>query len=228
MWDDVFLAALIGGLISLDRTAAFQVMLHRPLVAGSIIGWLLGQPVIGLLCGATLELIWINHLPLGGHIPPQECLSTAIVAASVILSGPTDGDIDYARIAFGFILAPPLARMGAILDGHVRRINRNWALRAREDVRKTRSDRLQLWNLAGSIISFVAGTAFILIGLPVALGLIHLVFDQLPDFVLRAFSLLFFLAPLVGVCVALSTIGVRRTSWVFGVIFLSVLMLLNI
>ncbi|MBI5810756.1 MAG: hypothetical protein HZB21_06180, partial [Deltaproteobacteria bacterium] len=37
-------ASLAGAVLSLDRTAAFQLMVSRPIVAAPVIGYLLGGP----------------------------------------------------------------------------------------------------------------------------------------------------------------------------------------
>ena len=42
-WIEILQVSLLGGVLTLDRAAAFQLMLSRPLVAASAIGLLLGE-----------------------------------------------------------------------------------------------------------------------------------------------------------------------------------------
>ncbi|MBI5875868.1 MAG: PTS sugar transporter subunit IIC, partial [Deltaproteobacteria bacterium] len=80
-----FLASLAGGLLSLDRTAAFQVMASRPIVAAPVIGYILGDAMTGLIVGGILELLFIGGLPVGGHIPPHEIMLAVIITAVSII-----------------------------------------------------------------------------------------------------------------------------------------------
>ncbi len=80
-----FLASLAGGVLSLDRTAAFQVMASRPIVAAPIIGYISGDAMTGLIIGGILELLFIGGLPVGGHIPPHEIMLTVIITAVAII-----------------------------------------------------------------------------------------------------------------------------------------------
>ncbi|MEZ4485509.1 MAG: PTS sugar transporter subunit IIC [Syntrophotaleaceae bacterium] len=73
----MFLSALgvtvaVAIICGLDRTAAGQFMLCRPIVAAPLTGWLLGEASIGLQVGAMLELLWLGRLPVGAAIPPDD------------------------------------------------------------------------------------------------------------------------------------------------------------
>ncbi|MEK6599125.1 MAG: PTS sugar transporter subunit IIC [Deltaproteobacteria bacterium] len=91
-----FLASAVGGLLSLDRTAAFQVMLSRPLVASPVIGYILGDAMTGLLIGGVLELLFIGELPIGGYIPPHETMLTVVITAVSLIGQKALGVIDIA------------------------------------------------------------------------------------------------------------------------------------
>ena len=56
---------LWSGFVSMDTTAAMQIMISRPLVSCMVTGLILGDYQLGLLIGIYLELIWINELPVG-------------------------------------------------------------------------------------------------------------------------------------------------------------------
>ena len=57
---ELALVALLGGVLALDGTSVGQFMLSRPVVAGALTGWMLGDPALGLLIGTLLELCWKN------------------------------------------------------------------------------------------------------------------------------------------------------------------------
>lgn len=81
---DTLVVSAAGGLISLDRTAAFQTMVSRPIVASPLIGFFLGDVATSLIVGVVLELLFIGELPLGGHVPLHETgLSAAATAVAI-------------------------------------------------------------------------------------------------------------------------------------------------
>ena len=82
------IAALAGGVIGLDRTAAGQFMVSQPIVAGPLTGLILGDVMAGLLIGALLELIWVMDVPVGTFVPANQTVAAvAATAIAVIGSG---------------------------------------------------------------------------------------------------------------------------------------------
>lgn len=70
---------LTGGIVALDATAFAQLMLSRPLIAGTIAGLIVGMPLEGALLGAMLEMMSLSTLPVGAARYPET--GTATVAA---------------------------------------------------------------------------------------------------------------------------------------------------
>jgi len=62
---DSFTAAVLGAVLSIDRTAAIQAMVSRPIVTAPVVGWALGNTGAGLVAGAVIELLLIGDLPWG-------------------------------------------------------------------------------------------------------------------------------------------------------------------
>lgn len=60
-----------GTVAGLDLASGPQVLLARPLVAGTIAGLLLGQPALGLTVGSALELFALEVLPVGASRYPD-------------------------------------------------------------------------------------------------------------------------------------------------------------
>lgn len=81
--------SLLGGLLALDGTSVGQFMVSRPLVAGVIVGWLLGSPATGVAVGTILELYLLVSFPTGGSRFPEGATATVVaVAAAVVASSP--------------------------------------------------------------------------------------------------------------------------------------------
>lgn len=85
---DLLLVSLVGGLLALDATAVGQFMVSRPLVAGALAGWVLGDPAFGLVVGAVLELYLLVSFPSGGARFPEGATATVVaVAAAAPVAG---------------------------------------------------------------------------------------------------------------------------------------------
>ena len=74
--------AVLAGVIGLDVVSFPQVMVSRPIVAATIGGAFVGAPVAGLLCGAALECLALEALPVGASRYP-EWGSSSVVAGAI-------------------------------------------------------------------------------------------------------------------------------------------------
>jgi PTS system mannose-specific IIC component len=74
-----------GTLAGLDLASGPQVMITRPLVAGSVAGALAGDATTGLVVGAILELFALEVLPVGAVRYPD--YGPAAVGAAVTAAG---------------------------------------------------------------------------------------------------------------------------------------------
>jgi len=63
------MVAIFAGIAGIDL---FNVLthIHRPIIAGPIVGILMGNPEAGLVAGASFELMWMGLVPLAGAQPP--------------------------------------------------------------------------------------------------------------------------------------------------------------
>lgn len=66
-------------------------MLDRPLIISSLVGLVLGDLTLGIMVGATLELVWLGAFPVGASNPPDMVSGTIIGASFVISSGSEPG-----------------------------------------------------------------------------------------------------------------------------------------
>ena len=80
------MVAIFAGLAGIDL---FNVLthIHRPIIAGPIVGILMGDPQAGLVAGASFELMWMGLVPLAGAQPPNVVMGGIIGTAFVIATG---------------------------------------------------------------------------------------------------------------------------------------------
>lgn len=74
-----------GTLAGIDLISVPQIMIARPLVAGTVAGVIMGDPAAGALVGALLELFALEILPVGATRYPD--YGPAAVAGAVTAAG---------------------------------------------------------------------------------------------------------------------------------------------
>jgi mannose/fructose/N-acetylgalactosamine-specific phosphotransferase system component IIC len=228
VWGEVLLVSLISGLLLLDRRAAFQFMISRPIVIGPVIGITLQQPAAGAILGGLVELLWISRPPLGGHIPPNEGLGVAAAASAVMIVTPVESEVSRGMLVLGFLMVHPAARLAVFVEGWVRRVNGLLLNQARKALDAGRPERLPGYNLAGLAVSFTAWFLCVLALTPAAVWLLRFLLPLLPLKVWDALEMMYILLPLIGVAAALSHIRVRRNILAFGLCYAGALILLSV
>jgi len=191
----VLFAALISGIVGLDRTALGQFMISQPVVAGPLTGWLLGDVTAGLVIGGTLELIWVLDMPIGTFVPADSTVAAVAATAIAALGSTTPGQLPV--IGFCLLLTVAMVPVTMYADHLMRQRNAQIPeLALSADGRPTESG-VTVWHLAGLIAFFLK--AFLLcLGL-VSAGLVLVSgFLALPPSVHRAMSLFVTFLPLLG------------------------------
>ncbi|HHW17843.1 MAG TPA: PTS sugar transporter subunit IIC [Firmicutes bacterium] len=82
-------------------------ILYRPLVAGTIVGIILGNPVQGAIVGATINLLYLGFISAGGSLPGDPALAGYLGTALALSSGL---DVNAA-----LALAVPIGLLGTVI-----------------------------------------------------------------------------------------------------------------
>lgn len=86
MLTKAILISIWAGIAGIDQFN-FQTHIHRPIVTGVVVGFILGDLQTGLITGATLELIWMGLVPIGGAQPPNVVIGGIMGTSFAILLG---------------------------------------------------------------------------------------------------------------------------------------------
>ncbi len=207
------IVALGGGLCTLDRTAIFQGMFSRPLIAGLVSGMLAGNWKIGLLVGAVLELYYLYELPVGTNIPTDDTL-LALAAGGVagVLRGvPETAAWDSRALALVVLLTVlPWAGLTRELDAWVRRRNQLLVEEAETALLAGRNRLAIDFHLRGFYNFYLAAVAGLLLITSVSLGAAWLLLQLLPTGLDPLLSRLLILIPLIGITELLSGMNKKR------------------
>lgn len=154
---------LLGGALAVEGTSFGQFMASRPLVAATVAGWIVGDPVSGLLLGAVLELLHLSVVPVGGARFP-EVGPAAVVAAATASAAGWQG----AGIALGCMMALVWGQLGGWSIVVLRRANGRVAPDPFQGT--VTPARVEWSHVAAMGIDLVRGTVLTGVGILVGVG----------------------------------------------------------
>jgi len=115
-------------------------MVSRPLVSGTLAGWILGDPVTGLVVGGILEAAHLGELPAGGtRLPEPGPAAVPAVAAALHLGGA-------GGIAAGLALGAGWSLLGGVTVIGQRRLNGRITRGIEENGTSARSVAVRHWG----------------------------------------------------------------------------------
>jgi len=148
------LLAILGAVVAVDATSLGQLMLSRPLVAGTLAGALVGMPLEGALIGALMEILSLAVLPVGASRYPET--GTAAVAAVG-----TMGIAGAAPLPEGLLLVILYGLLWQRLFGATvvaeRYLNERLVHAGEEDERADLHDRIERWHLTSMTVDLLRG-----------------------------------------------------------------------
>jgi mannose/fructose/N-acetylgalactosamine-specific phosphotransferase system component IIC len=192
----VLLAALIGGIIGLDRTALGQFMVSQPVVAGPLIGWLLGDVTAGLVIGGTLELIWVLDMPIGTFVPADSTVAAVAATAIAALGSTAPGQLTV--IGFSLLLTVAMVPVTMFADHLMRQRNAQIPELAMTASGRPTEVSVTFWHLGGMVAFFLKPFLLCLVFIPAGLVAV-LWFKTLPVAFGRSMELFVTFLPLLGV-----------------------------
>ncbi|VWL85664.1 PTS mannose/fructose/sorbose/N-acetylgalactosamine transporter subunit IIC [Oceanivirga miroungae] len=106
MFIKALLIAIYAGIAGIEQFDGLQ-SLHRPVIAGLVIGLILGDVQTGLVVGGTIELAWAGLVPLAGAQPPNIVVGGVLGVTYAIIANVSPQE------ALGTVF--PLASLGTII-----------------------------------------------------------------------------------------------------------------
>jgi len=210
-----------GGLLCLDRVF-IQAMISRPVIIAPVVGIILGNPYAGLIVGAILELLWIDRLPIGIYVPPNDSIAAAFAAALAILAGQSLGAVTSELMALAILVAIPFGILAKKIDVKIIESNNLLSDQALAAAKVGDFRTIERKTYLGLTKVFLSYFVSLLILQITFIPLLIWIYPRLPAQIHTMLSLTYFFLPLLGIAVGINTIKLRGAIPVFCVIFLLV------
>ena len=165
-------------------------MVIRPIVVSPIVGLALGDLKTGLLIGATLELVFMGAIQIGGAVPPDVLVGSGLGTAFAIMNG-QGADVALA-------LALPIAVVAQSLKVIVF-IMRSWfmdfALKLAGDAN---IKGLHILNIAGLLLQCIMYFVVTFIAIAVGADAVESIIASIPEGIMGGLKIAGGLLPAVG------------------------------
>ena len=208
---DLAVVALIGGVLGLDRRAAFQLMISQPLVAVTILGAYFGDLPTGATIGAILQLLWMSCVTFGANVPENDTVGAVTIGASGFLFSQYIEPADQTTWLIITLIGAPTCLLGKWLE--VRFDQMNLSLSARADEAAQNGDSTGLfWVICRALLRvFFANAALVASATAVVIGLTIFALSVIDSSLYEGLTVVFIYAlPALGLAVTLGMIRHRR------------------
>ncbi len=200
------LVALVAGICKIDNRIFGMTMIQRPLIVGTLVGFIYGDPIAGMMFGAQFELLSMGLVGIGAHSGmPEITLGSALCTAFALGSG-TGLDV-------ALTLALPISTFGTTV-GYVTWIPLNHILSERSkraaEVADTRTMEICQWLGLFNYFFFPALVTFI--GMLVGAPLFEYLIEIMPVFITDGIKVANGMLPALGFALLMQLTYTRKLA----------------
>lgn len=204
---EALLVSLVGAFLSLDTAAVGQFMFSRPVVAGPVVGALLGNVPAGVAMGSLVDLLWLHALPVGVAMPLDVCTMAVLGTAWCAAAGT---QLSSQAVVLSLIAAIPFAALFRRTDVMLR--HRLSKLNHRLDREVAAGEPLSInkWIAAGVLIVFTKAWVFYFLAVWVGSLVVSAVLQLLPEVVIEGMRQSLPLLVVLGLAMAMHAFYERK------------------
>ena len=122
--------------------------IQRPIIAGPIVGLLLGDLGVGIEIGATLTLVYLGVVGVGAAIPVNQTTATTVTTALTIISG--------LEPVAAMAVAVPVSVLGQLDRMAAWTINSTWMHLADKYAAEDKLKNIEYLKIVGQIVFWIA------------------------------------------------------------------------
>ena len=174
----IFIVSAIAGMGSvLDE---FQT--HRPLIACTLVGAILGDMTTGIIIGGTLEMIALGWMNVGAAMAPDSALASVIATILVIVGKQSIGE--------GIAVAIPIAAAGQVLTIFVRTITVFFQHKADKYAEEANFRGIEMCHIGGLLLQALrVAIPALLVAMVAGTGVVTGALDAIPEVVTRGLQI---------------------------------------
>lgn len=205
-------AILLSGFVAILMTENYGYgywMISRPIFAGPLLGLIMGDLQTGLIVGASVELMFMGVLPIGGSVPPNAQIAGLIGTIFAISAG--------GKPEVGIALALPIGILAQFLIMLAWNFNIYLVHRADNALQELNLKRAERLHLFGIIVFFTV--MFIPTFLAVYFGseFVNNIVGSMPSWFMEGLKITAGILPAIGMAMLLKMMNFKK-FWSFFLI----------
>ncbi len=211
MLTSAILVAVIMFLVKTADHTLGQPLIERPLICGALVGLVLGDLQQGIIIGATLELIFLGTITIGGSVPADLAVGSVLATAFTILT--------HAEPPVAVALALPISLL-AVFVYQVLKLVYTALVEIYDALLEQGRDRAALGLTLG--MTFFYGIPFALIaffGVLFGTEVIRSLVESIPGTVMRGMTAVGGILPALGFAILLKALWNRNIAAFFFIGF---------
>lgn len=186
-----------------------------PLTTGTLVGVFMGEPMTGMIAGATIQLIYLGWISAGGTMPSNTIVAGIFGTALTIMSGADP------KMAVTFAI--PFSMLGLLLNQVYMTVNAAWIHQADKLLEKGNIKGVRIMNYLPSFCM-----ALLLYGVPVFAMIMfgsdwsQSMLNAIPGSIINALEVVGGIMPALGIAMLLNYLGKKTLMpWFFAGFFLT-------
>ncbi|AIN47370.1 PTS mannose/fructose/sorbose transporter subunit IIC [Candidatus Palibaumannia cicadellinicola] len=202
----IFIVGCIAGIESILDEFQF----HRPLLACTLIGLVLGDMKTGILVGGTLEMIALGWMNVGAAVAPDTALA-AIIATILVIIGNQE-------ISASIALAIPIAAAGQVLTIIVRTLTIAFQHAADNAAEHGNLNALSRIHISALLLQAIrTAMPVVIVAISVSTEMMHSILTSIPEVVTNGLNIVGGMIMIVGYAMV---INMMRTSYLMPFFYL--------
>ena len=200
------LVALIAGICKIDNRIFGMTMIQRPLIVSTLVGFVYGDPVAGMMFGAQFELLSMGLVGIGAHSGmPEITLGSALCSAFALSSG--------TGLEVALTLALPISTFGTSI-GYLTWIPLNHILSERSKKAAETADTrtMEICQWLGLFNYFFFPFLVVFIGMLVGAPLFEWLIEVIPAFITDGINVASGMLPALGFALLMQLTYTRKLA----------------
>ncbi|MHB8106342.1 MAG: PTS mannose/fructose/sorbose/N-acetylgalactosamine transporter subunit IIC [Candidatus Cryosericum sp.] len=193
---------------------------YRPLIGGTLVGIILGQPVLGMTIGATMNLLYLGFISAGGSMPGDPALAGTLGVALAIASKLTTPQ--------ALALAVPVGLIGNLVWYAGMTVNTIWLHQADKYAEAGEGRKVMFMNIVPpQIFLFIICFFPVLLAMRVGPAVIGKIMENLSGQTLHVFTVIGGMLPALGIALNLKAIA-KGNAFIFFILGFFMVMYLKL
>lgn len=199
------LIALWAGICSWDQFGP-HLGFRKPLLAGFVVGIILGDLKTGLIIAGTLELMWLGVNNVGAYQPPDVISGSIVGVAIGILSGGGE--------AAGIAVAIPVSLLVQQISMLIMTSNISLVHKADKIAETGDFDKIDKLQYLGAIFFFLSRAVPVFIAVYLGAPAVEYVLTIVPASIMSGLTIASKIIPAVGLAMLLMMM-IKKNMWMF-------------